>query len=73
MQHNGYVHYYSKNGGKPVGLHVVLYDASKVFDKVVFNILFNKLLASSICPHNTKLLNYNVYVHQSICCVKWGY
>ena len=35
------VQYYTENGAKPV--YVLLLDASKAFDKVAFNVLFNEL------------------------------
>ena len=38
---NETVQYYTENGAKPV--YVLLLDASKAFDKVAFNVLFNEL------------------------------
>ena len=40
---NETVQYYTENGAKPV--YVLLLDASKAFDKVAFNVLFNELTA----------------------------
>ena len=62
------VQYYTENGGKPV--YVLLLDTSKAFDKVAFNVLFNKLRDRSMCPRITKLLHH-MYTNQS-CYVKWG-
>ena len=50
--------------------YVLLFDASKAFDKVAFNVLFNKLRDRSMCPRITKLLQH-MYTNQS-CYVKWG-
>ena len=47
-------YYNTKNGAKPV--YVLLLDASKAFDKVAFNMLFNELRDRSLCPKITKLL-----------------
>ena len=65
---NETVQYYTKNGGKPV--YVLLLDASKAFDKVAFNVLFNELRNRSMCPRITKLLYY-MYTNQ-VCTVKWN-
>ena len=65
---NETVQYYTGNGGKPV--YVLLLDASKAFDKVAFNVLFNKLRDRSMCPRITNLLHH-MYTNQS-CYVKWG-
>ena len=54
---NETVQYYTENGGKPI--YVLLLDASKAFDKVAFNVLFNKLRDRSMCPRITKLLHHN--------------
>ena len=53
---NETVQYYTENGAKPV--YVLLLDASKAFDKVAFNVLFNELRDRSLCPKITKLLYY---------------
>ena len=58
---------YTENSGKPI--YVLLLDASKAFDKVSFNVSFNKLRARSMCPRITKLLHH-MYTIQS-CYVKW--
>ena len=65
---NETVQYYTENGGKPV--YVLLLDASKAFDKVAFNVLFNELKNRSVCPRITKLLYY-MYTNQ-VCTVKWN-
>ena len=64
---NETVQSYTENGGKP--MYVLLFGASKVFDKVAFNVLFNELRNRSMCPRITKLL-YNMYTNQ-VCSVKW--
>ena len=72
---NETVHYYAENDGKSV--YVLLLDASKAFDKVAFNVLFNKLRALYMCPRITKLIKYlnietskhHMYTNQS-CYVK---
>ena len=65
---NETVQYYTENGAKPV--YVLLLDASKAFDKVAFNVLFNELRDRSLCPKITKLLYYK-YTNQE-CSVRWG-
>ena len=60
---NETVQYYSENGSKPV--YVLLIDASKAFDKVAFNVLFNELHDRAMCPRISKLLHHN-YEHKSI-------
>ena len=73
---NETVQYYTENGGKQCQclcqflIYVLLLDASKAFDKVAFNVLFNKLRDRSMCPRITKLLHH-MYTNQS-CYVKWG-
>ena len=52
---------------KPV--YVLLLDASKAFDKIAFNILFNELRDRSLCPKITKLLYYR-YTNQE-CSIRW--
>ena len=51
---NETVQYYTENGSKPV--YVFLLNASKAFDKLAFNVLFNILRNRSMCPRITKLL-----------------
>ena len=58
----------SENGAKPV--YVLLLDASKAFDKVACNVLFNELRDRSLCPKITELLYY-MYTNQE-CSVRWG-
>ena len=64
---NQTVQYYTENCAKQV--YVLLLDASKAFDKVAFNVLFNELRDRAVCPHIIKLL-YFMYTNQS-CSVKW--
>ena len=59
--------YYTENGAKRV--YVLLLDASKAFDKVVLNVLFNELRDRAVCPRIIKLL-YLMYTNQS-CSVTW--
>ena len=63
---NETVQYYTENGAKPV----LLLDASKAFDNVAFNVLFNELVDRSLCPKITKLLYY-MYTNQE-CSIRWG-
>ena len=65
---NEIVQYYTENGAKPV--YVLLLDASKAFDKVAFNVLFNELRGRSLCPKITQLLYY-MYTNQQ-CSVRRG-
>ena len=65
---NEIVHYYTENGAKPV--YVLLLDASKAFDKVEFNVLFNKLRDRSLSPKSTTVLYY-MYTNQE-CSVRWS-
>ena len=65
---NETVHYYTENGAKSV--YVLLVDASKAFDKVAFNVLFNELCDRSLCPKIAKLLYY-MYTTNG-CSVRWG-
>ena len=53
---NETVQYYTENGDKAV--YVLLLDASKAFNKVAFNVLFNELRDRSMCPRITKLLHH---------------
>ena len=46
---NETIKYYYSNGAKPV--YILLLDASKVFDKISFNTLFNMLLDKKMYPH----------------------
>ena len=62
------IQYYTEKGGRPV--YLLLLDASKAFDKVAYNVLFNLLLDHNICPKIVKLLYY-MYSNQ-LCCVNWG-
>ena len=51
------VQYYTENGARP--MYVLLLDASKAFDKVAFNVLFNELRDRAVCPRIIKLLYFN--------------
>ena len=63
----GTVQYYAENGARPV--YVLLLDASKGFDKVAFNVLFNEQRDRAVCLRIIKLL-YFMYTNLS-CSVKW--
>ena len=62
------VQYYVEKGDKSV--YVLLLDASKAFDKVSFDVLFNLLLARNVCPRIINLVYY-MYANQSSY-VKWN-
>ena len=62
------VQYYLEKGDKSV--YVLLLDASKAFDKVSFDVLFNLLLARNVCPRIINVLYY-MYTNQT-CYVKWN-
>ena len=49
---------YTKNCGKSV--YVLLLDASKAFDKVTFNVLFNKLRDYSMCTPHYQVITFYV-------------
>ena len=51
-------------------VYVLLFDSSKAFDKVAFNVLFNELRDRSLCPKIAKLLYY-MYTNNE-CSVRWG-
>ena len=61
------IQYYTENGCKCVFL--LLLDASKAFDKVVFHMLFNELIKKNVCTKIIKLLLY-MYTNQD-CDVQW--
>ena len=50
------IQYYTENGCK--GVFLLLLDASKAFDKVVFHMLFNELIKKNVCTKIIKLLLY---------------
>ena len=62
------IQYYLEKGDNSVCL--LLLDASKAFDKVSFDMLFELLLKRNVCPRIIKLLLY-MYVNQK-CYVKWA-
>ena len=62
------VQYYLERGGQSV--YVLLLDASKAFDKVSYDVLFNLLLDRNVCPRIINLLYY-MYTHQ-LYYVKWN-
>ena len=51
---NETIQYYIENGGQAV--YLLLLDASKAFDKVSYEKLFELLLARNVCPKIVKLL-----------------
>ena len=55
---NETVQYYTENGSRQV--YVLLFDASKAFDKVAFNVLSNELRDRAVCLRSV-----------SSCSVKW--
>ena len=61
------IQYYTENGCK--GVFLLLLDASKAFDKVVFHMLFNELIKKNVCTKIIKLLLY-MYTNQD-CDVQW--
>ena len=65
---NETIQYYIENRGQAV--YLLLLDASKAFDKVSYEKLFELLLARNVCPKIVKLLYY-MYTHQK-CHVKWN-
>ena len=58
------IQYYDENGRQAV--YVLFLDASKAFDRELFNILLDK----KVCPRIVQLLCY-MYLNQA-CCVKWN-
>ena len=60
-------YFYTENGCK--GVLLLLLDASKAFDKVVFDMLFNELIKKNVHPKIIKLLLY-MYTNQN-CDVQW--
>ena len=50
------IQYYTEIGCK--GVFLLLLNASKDFDKVVFDMLFNELFKKNVCPKIIKLLLY---------------
>ena len=66
------IQYYTENGCK--GVYLLLLDASKTFDKVVFDMLFNELIKKNLCPKIIKLLlytNYTLLYTNQNCDVQW--
>ena len=64
---NETIQYYTENGGRAV--YLLLLDASKAFDKVSYEKLFELLLTRNVCPNIVKLL---YYVYTSKCHVRWN-
>ena len=60
------INYYCRNEGN---VYATYLDASKAFDRVKFDTLFELLLAKHICPTITRLLSF-LYSSQQ-CRVKW--
>ena len=65
---NETIQYYTEKRGRAV--YLLLLDASKAFDKVSYEKLFELLLARNVCPKIVKLLYY-MYTHQK-CHVRWN-
>ena len=61
---NETIQYYIEIGGQAV--YLLLLDASKAFDKVLYEKLFELLLARNVCPKIVKLLYY-IYTYQQSC------
>ena len=61
------INYYNQNGS---GVHCIMLDASKAFDRVNFLQLFNQLLRKGICPVLCKFLAIQ-YAMQK-CQVRWS-
>ena len=60
---NETIQYYIGNGGQAV--YLLLLEASKAFDKVSYEKLFELLLARNVCPKIVKLLYY-MYTHKNV-------
>ena len=65
---NETIQYYTENGGRAA--YLLLFDASKAFDKVSSEKLFELLLARNVCPKIVKLLYY-MYTYQKYH-VRWN-
>ena len=65
---NETIQYYTEKCGRAV--YLLLVDASKAFDKVSYEKLFELLLARNVCPKIVKLFYY-MYTHQT-CHVRWN-
>ena len=65
---NETIQYYLEKGGQSV--YLLLLDASKAFDKVSYEMLFQLLLDRNVCPRIIRLLYY-MYNNQQ-CLVKWS-
>ena len=61
------IQYHTENDCK--GVYLLLLDASKGFDKVVFHMLLNELIKKNVCTKILKLLLY-MYTNQD-CDVQW--
>ena len=59
------IQYYIEKGDHSVCL--LLLDASKSFDKISFEILFELFLKINVCPRNIKFLLYNVCYSEMLC------
>ena len=64
---NEVIQYYMNNAGTVYAAHL---DASKAFDSVKFDKLFELLIERKMCPLTARFLAF-VYMNQS-CCLKWG-
>ena len=65
---NETIQYYIEKGGKRI--YLLLFDATKAFDKVSYKVLFDILLKKNVCPKIVNLL-YCMYSNQ-LCHVKLG-
>ena len=61
------INYYNEN---KTDCYLLLLDASKAFDRVEYNQLFNRLCDRNMCPIVLRLL-INMYINQKIQ-VKWN-
>ena len=61
------INYYCENGGT---VYATFLDASKAFDRVMFDTLFELLLSKHLCPSLARLLSY-MYTNQQ-CRIKWS-
>ena len=59
------IQYYLERNAQSV--YLVLLDASKAFDRVSYDRLFNVLLERNMCPHIVRLLYY-MYTPTTILC-----
>ena len=58
---NETIQYYTEKGGRAV--YLLLLDASKAFDKISYEKLFELSLARNVCPKIVKLFYYMYSLH----------